>query len=114
MNKIQCAYGKFKGNLLKLSIFLYTSLFMLLTAASPAYADKIADATSGAANGFWESAKGAVKYLLIIVCIVIGIVFIVGTSRQKENQKEGIWEKLIGVGIVVCAPAIAAIVFGWF
>lgn len=79
-----------------------------------AYADKFSEAAKGAATGFQVSAAGAAKWLLVIGMIVMGLVFLIGTQRQKENTKEGIPDKIIGVALIVCAVPIAGIVFGWF
>lgn len=78
------------------------------------YADKFGDAAKGAATGFQASAAGAAKWLLVIGMVVAGLIFLIGTQRQKENAKEGVPEKLIGLALIVCAVPIAGIVFGWF
>lgn len=87
----------------------------LATGITPVFADKIGDAASGAANGFWQSALGLVKPLLIVIVVGLGFVFLgVGGRRAKEEAKDAIWEKIVGVGLIVLAVPLSALVFGWF
>lgn len=87
----------------------------LATGISPVFADKIGDAANSAATGIQQSAVGLVKPLIIIVVVVLGLALLgVGGKRAKEEQKDAIWEKLLGVGIIIAAVPISALVFGWF
>lgn len=86
-----------------------------LASISPVFADKIGDAANSAATGIQQSAVGLVKPLIIIVVVVLGLALLgVGGKRAKEEQKDAIWEKLLGVGIIIAAVPISALVFGWF
>ena len=86
----------------------------LATGIRPVFADKIGDAANSAATGIQQSAMGLVKPLIIIV-VVLGLALLgVGGKRAKEEQKDAIWEKLLGVGIIIAAVPISALVFGWF
>ena len=87
----------------------------LATGISSVFADKIGDAANSAATGIQQSAVGLVKPLIIIVVVVLGLALLgVGGKRAKEEQKDAIWEKLLGVGIIIAAVPISALVFGWF
>ena len=79
---------------------------------SPVFADRIGDAANKAATGAQQSAVGLVKPLLILCAVVFGLMGI-GGRRAKEEQKDGIWEKIAGGAIVVLAVPIGALVFGW-
>lgn len=108
-----------KATILKTKKYIET--LMLLIAAgimtffvSPVYCDKLEDASKQAAEGIQVSVQGAVKWLLVIVMVVGGLIFIIGTSRQRETAKERAPGILLGVGMIVCAVPLAAIIFGWF
>ena len=86
----------------------------LATGIRPVFADKIGDAANSAATGIQQSAMGLVKPIIIVV-VVLGLALLgVGGKRAKEEQKDAIWEKLLGVGIIIAAVPISALVFGWF
>lgn len=101
-----------KERLQMIALLFCASLAIGIT---PAFADKIGDAANGAANGIQQTAVGLVKPLIIIVVVVLGFAFLgVGGRRAKEEQKDAIWEKVLGVGLIVAAVPISALVFGWF
>lgn len=91
---------------------IMTAFLIALTATVSA--DKIADAAEGAAQGLQASAIGALKPLIVIVLVIVGLVFLIGSQRAKENQKETAWEKILGIALIICAVPIAGIIFGWF
>lgn len=95
-------------------IVIISAIVVFAMSGTLAYADRISDAVEGAATGFQATAQGAAKWLLVIGIVVLGAVFLIGSQRQKENQKEQVWEKVAGVALIVCAVPIAGIVFGWF
>lgn len=101
-----------KERLQMIALLFCASLAIGIT---PAFADKIGDAANSAATGIQQSAVGLVKPLIIIVVVVLGLALLgVGGKRAKEEQKDAIWEKLLGVGIIIAAVPISALVFGWF
>lgn len=81
---------------------------------SPVYCDRIEDASKQAAEGVQSSAQGAAKWLLVIVLVVGGLIFIAGSSRQRETAKERAPGILLGLAMIVCAVPLAGIIFGWF
>ena len=100
---------------LQMVALLCCASLALATGISPVFADKIGDAANSAATGIQQSAVGLVKPLIIIVVVVLGLALLgVGGKRAKEEQKDAIWEKLLGVGIIIAAVPISALVFGWF
>ncbi len=104
-----------KERLQMVALLCCASLTSLATGISPVFADKIGDAANSAATGIQQSAVGLVKPLIIIVVVVLGLALLgVGGKRAKEEQKDAIWEKLLGVGIIIAAVPISALVFGWF
>lgn len=105
-----------KLNMKKLSnkLLIAVNALIMSIMVSPVYCDKIADASKQAAEGLQVSVEGAVKWLLAIVLIVGGLIFIIGSSRQRESAKERVPGILLGVGMIVCAVPFAAIIFGWF
>lgn len=87
----------------------------IATSISPVFADRIGDAADKASKGIQQTAMGLVKPLLVIVVVVLGLALLgVGGKRAKEEQKDAIWEKLVGVGLVVAAIPLSVLIFGWF
>lgn len=105
-------YKKVKNHLGKIAALL--SIAVMTSMVSPAYCDKLADASKSAAEGIQGSAQGAAKWLLTIAIVVGGLTFIIGTSRQKEGAKEKAPYILLGVGMIVCAIPISTLIFSWF
>ena len=108
-----------KERLQMIALLFCASLAIGIT---PAFADKIGDAANGAANGIQQTAVGLVKPLIIIVVVVLGFAFLgVGGRRAKEEQKVFLQflaavsvKKELGVGLIVAAVPLSALVFGWF
>lgn len=87
----------------------------LATGISPVFADQLGDAADKASRGIQQTAVGLVKPLIVIVIVVLGLALLgVGGKRAKEEQKDAIWEKLVGVGLVIAAIPLSALIFGWF
>ncbi len=105
-------YEKAKKHLDKITVLL--SVFAMTCMVTPAYCDKLADASKKAAEGIQSSAQGAAKWLLTIVIVIGGLTFIIGTSRQKEGAKEKAPLILLGLGMIVCAVPLSNLIFGWF
>lgn len=103
---------KAKENIGKLltAITVAAMVFMV----SPAYCDKISDASKQAAEGIQSSAQGSAKWLLTIALVVGGIIFIIGSSRQREGAKEKAPMIVLGIAMIVCAVPLATLIFGWF
>lgn len=106
INKILSIKGVFTAYLT--SIFVY---FM----TSPSFAaNGFTKAASDASKGVQDTGKDMVKPLIIIVGVVIGIIFIIGSQRQKDEAKERIPMILIGVAMILGAVFLADTIFGWF
>lgn len=108
---------KKKARVNKKSLAFYMAAFMTASMQFVYGANdqkKFIDGVEGAAQGIQAVGQGVAKWLLVIGMVVIGLIFTVGTQRQKESAKEGIGEKIIGIAVVVFAFAIAGFVFGWF
>ena len=105
-------YKEVKNHLDRITTLLFVAVMTVLV--SPAYCDKLADASQSAAEGIQSTAQGAAKWLLAIVIVIGGITFIIGTGRQKEGVKEKAPLILLGLGMIVCAIPLSALIFGWF
>lgn len=108
---VKSFYQKMKAYWMELSIALMTALF-----TSPIFCEesKIAKASESAAKGWQGEISGAIKWILAIVIVGMGAIFIFGSQRKKEEQKEKIPEMIIGVILVVFGIPIAKIIFDWF
>lgn len=82
--------------------------------SSPIYCDKIGAAAEQAAKGWQQTIQGAIKWVLVIVIVGMGAIFIFGNPRKKEEQKEKIPDIIIGLILVIFGIPIAGILFGWF
>ncbi|MDD7511973.1 MAG: TrbC/VirB2 family protein [Peptostreptococcaceae bacterium] len=78
------------------------------------YADSFEDAAKGASEGISLSAKGMLKYLIVIALVIGGLFIAFGTQRQVESVKERAPQLVIGVAMVLGAIPLAALIFGWF
>lgn len=106
---VKSFYQKMKAFWLELSIALLTALF-----TSPIYCDKIGQAAEQAAKGWQETIQGAMKWILAIVIVGMGAIFVFGNQRKKEEQKEKIPDIIIGIALVIFGISIAGIIFNWF
>lgn len=96
-----------------LGIACLTSLFVG-TSTLPVFANGFTKAADDASKGVQATGISMVKPLIIIAAVIIGIIFIVGSQRQKDEAKERIPMILIGVAIILGASFLATTVFGWF
>lgn len=106
INKILSIKNVFTASLTSMFVYLMTS---------PAFAaNGFTKAASDASKGVQDTGKDMVKPLIIIVGVIIGIIFIIGSQRQKDEAKERIPMILIGVAMILGAVFLADTVFGWF
>lgn len=93
----------------------FTVLYFNIFAARPVFADQLSAAAESAATGIQVSAESIVKWIVVIVFVIGGFVFIgIGGHRAKENFKDSIWEKLVGVAMIILAVPLAVLVFDLF
>ncbi len=85
----------------------------LMFATQNAYADKFSSAVDSAANGIQMSATGVVRGGLVIVAVIIGLILLFGTQRQREEAKNTVFIRILGAAVVLGATAYAGIIFGW-
>lgn len=95
---------------------LVMSIVPLITAfsTSSVFANGFTKAAESASDGVQSTGISIVKPLIIIAGVIIGIIFIVGTQRQKDEAKERIPWILLGVAIIIGASVLASTVYGWF
>ena len=95
--------------------FFFTFFYLNIFMARPVFADQLSAAAESAATGIQGSAVGIVKWLLVLVIVVGGFVLIgVGGHRAKENFKDSVWEKILGVAMIILAIPLAVFVFDLF
>ena len=100
---------------LKSKYYLALAIITPLLFATSVFADgKIGQAGKQAAEGIQSAGQSIVKWLVMIVLVVAGVVLIIGSQRQKESLKEKAPLVLLGVALIVGAAAFAKIIFGWF
>lgn len=112
-------FSKVKGRLLTAAVSVQT---MILTAV-PAFAETtpktgtsgtISSSATGAATDAVTFMQGLGKPALMVVIGACGLIFLVGTQRQKDNWKDGLLLKVVGLGVLILAVPLANTIYGWF
>lgn len=109
--RIRDAYYKVSA---KVTGGIFLTSAALVGSSGMAYADKFSKAAEDAAKGIQSSAEGVVKWLILIILVILGLTFMIGTQQQKEQAKAGIAWKIIGAALVVGAVSMSGIIFDWF
>ncbi len=102
--------GRMKNRAAILAAGIYSTLIF---ATQAAYADKFSSAVDSAASGIQASATGVVRGGLVIVAVIIGLILLFGTQRQREEAKNTVFIRILGAAVVLGATAYAGIIFGW-
>lgn len=97
------------------ALIIICSITVFLVCTVPVNAaSKIGAQAEKASNGFVQLLQDMGKPAVMAVIAVIGIGLIIATQRQKENIKDGVLGKIIGVGILVLAVPGADAIWGIF
>lgn len=88
--------------------------FMMSTAAVSADENAIsssADEAATQATGFLQSFA---RPATLIILAAGGLILYIGTRRQKDGFKDGIFERVIGLGILIFAIPFSDLILSWF
>lgn len=91
--------------------------FAVWLMCSPIYAygaDKLEQAAKSAGTGIEASGKGMLRWLVVGVLVIGGIILIVGGERGKETVKGKALPVIGGIALVLMASGLAVTFLRWF
>ena len=95
------------------------AMYCAMATMMPAFAEaaNISAITTGIASGtqaVWDILKAVVLPIAAIMLAICGVKLIWGGQRAAEEAKGLIVKIVIGVGLVMIAPALVSTMRGWF